>query len=283
MGSDIHISKVYRDFIEYGMHVVEPEGSALCDPTVKKIRRGVLVSIVPHEEWSGDGHDKLAALRFPIYGIRDNWSGKWLGIWVVPNNQLSDVVAYLGLCIIEEYGETMEIYGIVHAQRELFDPEIPIDEIPVHRFLRSVTILPLNEAGGVFKFNGVILFGITGIRALSLVFMIRIKHITEPVYCRDLAIWLWSTLIQENLDELKEEFNTHRVCYDAKKANPSVNVNVFYELKKLLGGEELIHFVSEEFSTYCENVFQQLDVEEVTFQNAWDVFMQMLPLVFEDE
>ncbi|KIJ39663.1 hypothetical protein M422DRAFT_174837 [Sphaerobolus stellatus SS14] len=116
----------------------------------KKIVWAVLMSVGPHEEWSGDGHNKLATLGFPIDGIHDKWSGKWLGIWVVPNNQLSDVVAYLWLCIIEEYGgmsiqltmecgsETTEIYDIVHALWELFDLGLPTDNIPVHNLLRSV-------------------------------------------------------------------------------------------------------------------------------------------------
>jgi hypothetical protein len=56
----------------------------------------------PHHEWSGDGHDKLAQIGFPIWGIRDKWSGKWLGLWVVPNNRLKLVIAYLYLRLIIE-------------------------------------------------------------------------------------------------------------------------------------------------------------------------------------
>ena len=111
------------------MRIEQPEGFELRDPLAKKIKRGVLVAIGPHEEWSGDGHDKLSPIGFPIYGIRDKWSGKWLGIWVVPNNRLADVVAYLWLTLMEELegmpiqsttdcgSETTEIYGIVNALR----------------------------------------------------------------------------------------------------------------------------------------------------------------------
>ena len=56
------------------------------------------------ETLSGDGHDKLASIGFPIWGIRDKFSGKWLGLWVVPNNRLKDVVAYLYLSLIKELG-----------------------------------------------------------------------------------------------------------------------------------------------------------------------------------
>ncbi|KIJ39660.1 hypothetical protein M422DRAFT_257489 [Sphaerobolus stellatus SS14] len=52
-------------------------------------------------------------------------------------------------------------------------------------------MLPLNEAGDIFGFNG--------------------ETLKAPP----------STLIQDNLKDLKEEFNAHCIHYDAKKALPS--------------------------------------------------------------
>jgi hypothetical protein len=60
-----------------------------------------LVSIGPREIWSKDGHDKLSMIGFPVYRIWDVWSGKWLGLWVVPNNQLKKGVTYLYLMLID--------------------------------------------------------------------------------------------------------------------------------------------------------------------------------------
>ncbi|KIJ31043.1 hypothetical protein M422DRAFT_79754, partial [Sphaerobolus stellatus SS14] len=48
-----------------------------------------------HKEWSGDEYDKLKRIGFSIYGVQDVWSGKWLGLWVIPDNRLKDIVAYL--------------------------------------------------------------------------------------------------------------------------------------------------------------------------------------------
>ncbi len=59
-----------------------------CQPTAKKIHRSPLVALGPDHEWSGDGHDKLAAIGFPVWALRDKYSGKWHGIWVVPSNRL---------------------------------------------------------------------------------------------------------------------------------------------------------------------------------------------------
>jgi hypothetical protein len=82
----------------------DPDGFTNREPTAKKIHRTVMVCLGPHHEWSGDGHDKLTAIGFPIWGIRDVWSGKWLGLWVVPNNRLKDVIAYLFLKLVHEHG-----------------------------------------------------------------------------------------------------------------------------------------------------------------------------------
>lgn len=86
------------------MHLQDPNGFFIRAPGSKKVTRGVLVAIGPHHEWSGDGHDKLAALGFPIWGVRDKWSGDWLGLWVVPNNRLKKAIALLFLRLIKTYG-----------------------------------------------------------------------------------------------------------------------------------------------------------------------------------
>ncbi|KAG5345375.1 hypothetical protein C0989_001598, partial [Termitomyces sp. Mn162] len=91
-------------FVRSEMHLQDPEGFTIREPGSKKIKRGVLVLLGPHHEWSGDGHDKLAAIGFPIWGVRDVWSGKWLGLWVVPNNRRQKAVALLFLRLINEYG-----------------------------------------------------------------------------------------------------------------------------------------------------------------------------------
>ena len=82
----------------------EPDGFTQREPLRKKISRQPLVSLGPHHQWSGDGHDKLSKIGFPIWAIRDQWSGKWLGMWVVLNNRLKTSIAYLYLSLVYEIG-----------------------------------------------------------------------------------------------------------------------------------------------------------------------------------
>jgi hypothetical protein len=86
------------------MHVHDREGFELREPTAKKVFRVPKVPIGIHERWAGDGHDKLYKIGFPIWGVVDDATGKWLGAWVVPSNRMNYIVAYLFLCLVEKFG-----------------------------------------------------------------------------------------------------------------------------------------------------------------------------------
>ena len=96
------------DYIRNFMLQHNEEGFALREPTAKKVIWQALVSLGIHHEWSCDGHDKLNSCGFQIYGVKDKWSGKWLGLWVVPNNRYKIVIAYLWLSLMIKYkGKTV--------------------------------------------------------------------------------------------------------------------------------------------------------------------------------
>ena len=97
---------LYSTVVSSIMHQHDLEGFNARKPTARKIFRTQLTSLGPNEEWCGDGHDKLNKMGIQIYGIRDKASGKWLGLWPIPNNRLKEVVAYLYLTVVEEFGGT---------------------------------------------------------------------------------------------------------------------------------------------------------------------------------
>ena len=105
---------MFRKFITGEMRKQDPEGFAIREPSVsKKVLCTPLVALSPHHEWSADGHDKLSKLGFPIYGIRDKWCMKWLGLWVVPNNHLKLAVAFLYLSLVKELGGVLNLFFIL--------------------------------------------------------------------------------------------------------------------------------------------------------------------------
>jgi hypothetical protein len=100
----LRIDTLNSDYITETMRTLDPDGFASREPTARKIQRGTLVAVGPHDEWSCDGHDKLVKYGFPIWGVRDKWGGKWLGLWVIPNNRYKDVIAYLWLSLVKDLG-----------------------------------------------------------------------------------------------------------------------------------------------------------------------------------
>jgi len=117
----------------------------------------------------------------------------------------------------------------------------------------------------------------------------------------ELVQWLWPTLIQQELNELRERLNNHVVRFDKEKKMPSgtspaiayqlheefggenclqaVDVTVVQELMKDLGGEELIQFVPPEYAARARVVFASLEIGKLSFSNIWEVFRAMLPLM----
>jgi len=86
------------------MHTHDSDAFALRDPTTKCVFRVKKYPIGIHARWAADGHDKLYKIGFPIWAIIEDTTGKWLGGWVVPSNQMGNIVAYLWLCTVEKHG-----------------------------------------------------------------------------------------------------------------------------------------------------------------------------------
>jgi len=61
---------------------------------------------------------------------------------------------------------------------------------------------------------------------------------------------------------------------------PDEYIALIAQMMEDLGGEELLEFVPPQFAERCEEALESLGVTEVTFQNIWDVFQALLPLVF---
>lgn len=124
-------------------------------------------------------------------------------------------------------------------------------------------------------------------------------HLLIPYDCSDLVQWLWPTLIQQELDELKAHFNCHKIRYDSTSLLPSgvspevayslyedygaqnclqpVDPDVVQNLMDELGGEDVIRFVSVAYAARAQEVFDSLDVPKITFKNVWKIFQTMLP------
>lgn len=126
-------------------------------------------------------------------------------------------------------------------------------------------------------------------------------HYLSNLITSDLVQWLWSKVIQKELDALKNKFNDHKVRTDRSKLIPSgvapsvayslheayggenclepVNKDVIHQLMEELGGKDLLHFVPAVYDAKAIEVFESLNIVDLNLQNVWDVFQSMLPLM----
>ena len=85
------------------MHLHDPEAFNDRDPYGKCIQWFPKHPIGIHERWSGDGHDKLYRIGFPIWAMVDDATSKWLDAWIVPSNHMGEVIGYLFLSLVEKF------------------------------------------------------------------------------------------------------------------------------------------------------------------------------------
>lgn len=102
----LRLSKLFvcSDKVTQVMQDHAPEGFQQRAPGTKVIHRTQLHSNGPDDDWSMDGHDKLAKVGFEIYGIRDKFSGKFLYYVVLPSNRYAAVIGVVLLKCIKKYG-----------------------------------------------------------------------------------------------------------------------------------------------------------------------------------
>jgi len=277
---------------------------------VKKIQRFFKYFIGINERWAGDGHDKLNKIGIMIWAVVDDATSKWLGAWVVPNNRLGVVVAYLALSLIEEMGgiplqfttdcgsETTQLYGIMNALREILHPEYCSNELPAHVFLRSVHNVSIERSWLRLRMG----LGDNAIKWFEYGInegMYNQYDYANCVVCR----WLWAKLTKQELRSWVAYANGVPMRKDKDKPGPSgmsrneaytlyeswggrdcllpvENMELIRELKEELGGAELLEFCDPELSARAQDAFNSLGKVNLQFDNVWMVFQQILPLVF---
>ncbi|KAF8164040.1 hypothetical protein K438DRAFT_1775735 [Mycena galopus ATCC 62051] len=267
-----------------------------------------------------DGHDKLYKIGFPIWMMVDDVTDKILKAWVVPSNRMGDVIAYLFLCLVEEYGgvplqittdcgsddnapwncQRYLCHSPTHCS-DMFQPELAAAGVQAHTYLHSVHNISVERSWLRLQLD----FGDNAVLNFN-------KGKEDGVYDsndddhRQLCYWLWPRVLQQDLDKWAALCNGIPIRKQAGKAGPSgikamsrneafalhdwggvnclqtVDVGVIRQMKEDIGGEELIQFTSPEFSAHAQEAFESLGSPVLTQTNIWLVFERMLSLVFPE-
>ncbi|EDQ99971.1 uncharacterized protein LACBIDRAFT_334558 [Laccaria bicolor S238N-H82] len=301
-----------RDTISGIMHLHDADAFLAREPGAKRIHRVPKAPIGVHERWSGDGHDKLYKIGFPIWAVVDDATARWLAARVVPSNRMGDIIGYLFLCLVLKYkglplqfstdcgSETTQLYGLVNALRQIFHPDYDIGTLPAHCYLRSVHNISIERSWLRLRLD----FGDNAVTEYQKGPPSGNFKPEDPVHSQ-LSQWLWSKTLQLALDGFTEMRNGQKMRKDNEKAGPSGcsrneafflpqnfglvdkllplnddQLKIVFEIKEFMGGDALLAFASPEFSEKAEIAYQSLGVTELTIHNAWHIFEALLPLFY---
>ncbi|CAK5279044.1 unnamed protein product [Mycena citricolor] len=296
-----------RDTVDHWMHIHRPEGFLKRDPTAKKIsRQPKPMMLGPDERWSGDGHDKVNKYGFGIWMMVDEATLFILGAYLVPNNRLGNVIAWIFLDLVQRYkgvpkqtatdcgSKTTMLYGIVNAIRETMLPELAGR---AHNYLRSVHNITVERSWLTMRKD----WGHNVAEIFS-------SAIDERVYDAgdtdqfELAQWLWSNILQRELNDWARLRNGIKVRYQKDKLGPSgmsridaymmpetwkavkclqaVNLDVIAQVKAALNAEEQLAFATTEFADRAQYALQMITSLPVTSQNGWAIFDELFVMLF---
>ncbi|KAJ3897859.1 hypothetical protein F5879DRAFT_1026797 [Lentinula edodes] len=299
----IHIS---RDKVTQVMQDHAPEGFQQRAPGTKVIHQTQLHSNGPDDNWSMDGHDKLAKAGFEIYGIRDKFSGKFLYYVVLPSNRYAAVIGVVLLKCIKKYGkipvqgstdrgsEVRDAFSIHSTLRQVFTPDLIEELIPTWNFLPSYRNITIERSWRP-------VFEKWGVNVLS--FYNAGRYGGDFRQGDDLhqqtSNWIWYPLVQRELDTFCLEQNSHCVRKQKDKLLPSGgSADDFYFFPEKYGGQNCgivvdmkivdqllddavegqgrMRYVDEEFESLADAAYVAIGAPSIDLHSAWIVFRHMI-------
>ncbi|EIW70460.1 hypothetical protein TREMEDRAFT_29091 [Tremella mesenterica DSM 1558] len=290
--------------------MIDPQGLQNRSRGSRRLRRFPIISAGPNEQWSMDGHDKLAMWGFGIYGIRDVYSGFLLALHAFPSNRLAANVHWLFLeTILEQKGYPIQVASdrgsemgqISETQfllRQTYStPEL--DDVPPHICLKSLRNITIERQWVHVRKEVVDLILEKIQEGLERGFVW-----TNPAH-RSLFWWLFAPLVQGLLAQHVTFHNSFRVRRQPTKPNPSGGRRQdFFKSPEKFGGVEclqriqldtireimeirdkavtegMLRWISEEEEKICLNAHWALGASAAcwTLHEVWNLFEQMVPL-----
>ncbi|KZT50872.1 hypothetical protein CALCODRAFT_423369, partial [Calocera cornea HHB12733] len=262
-------------------------------------------SLGPSEEWSGDGHDKLARMELPIWGLRDKASRRLLGLWVVPNSRLQSVPAALFLQVVRKEGGipirvTLDqgteggLLGKLQTQlRIAFAPNLDPVEIPAFSSIKSVYNITIERSWRYLYENVLESF----LEAWAIGVRSGIYHEAVPIEY-SVSRWLWARLVQQELDKYVSERNACRIRrqrrvhlptgdspdefwfhpeeWDMEDCLIAVPPEYTDQLIAEFSPQGLFQFVSDEMELACAELYVAVGSPKMSLLNIWEIYTLML-------
>ncbi|KAK0219337.1 hypothetical protein EDD85DRAFT_797448 [Armillaria nabsnona] len=288
---------------------------AICGISIP--RRMIRIAAREHDpfEYNCDGHEKLSSkalhmgpVGIPIYEFCDKVSGHIILLTVVPDDRSSVIIGHLHLDLIEKNqaiplqitvdkgSETGEMYAQQIALRELYAPDLSLEQWPTFVALMSTHN---TNAEGLWLLMSKMATG--SIREIIQARQTFGYFIPTSQLHMNLFQWLWPRIVQHHLDEFTLYWNTHRVRSQHKKALPSGTMpnNIFFNpaafdlenvavpvLQEAVNAlraclpllcNEALKWVEPEFDQAAELAFSLIGWPSLEVKQGWVIFGEMIP------
>ncbi|KAF9033382.1 hypothetical protein BJ165DRAFT_1598800 [Panaeolus papilionaceus] len=300
----VHIA---REDIEAIRKHENPAAVAARHPRTRKVHSHGLFSAGPNEEWCLDGNEKIFhSMGIAIYGINDMYSRRELILIAVPNARSVDVPTTVYLQTVKKFGgmpvmttsdmgtEVSKLIPMVETLRALVQPMLP-ENLPAFRTTKSTFNITRERAWGPLykkELSNVLCFYNAG--------KIRIGYQEDDQYHRDVALWVWSKVVQDILDRYLIFQQNHRIRFQKNSLLPTGGqpINFFEhperwngtnllvevpnsqieEFQKVYDKPEALKFGNQAIRDFCEQRYAAIGAPELKSYTAWVIFATMLGL-----
>ena len=199
--------RVPRIVVQEILKEVDPEGSEL--RKAHRLKRREYHNPGPNYSWHMDGYDKLKPWGFPIHGAIDGFSQKILWLNVTRSNNSPDNIAKFYLNVVKEFdGCPVEMItdlgtenGIVAAMQSYFR-----DNSDSHRYVPSPRNQRIEGWWSFFAKNRSTWWR-------SFFSDLEARGLIDLSYklSKECLWYCFSGVLQNDLDTVKEHWNTHRI------------------------------------------------------------------------
>ena len=199
--------RVPRIVVQEILKEVDPEGSEL--RKAHRLKRREYHNPGPNYSWHMDGYDKLKPWAFPIHGAIDGFSRKILWLNVTRSNNSPDNIAKFYLNVVKEFdGCPVEMItdlgtenGIVAAMQSYFR-----DNSDSHRYVPSPRNQRIEGWWSFFAKNRSTWWR-------SFFSDLEARGLIDLSYklSKECLWYCFSGVLQNDLDTVKEHWNTHRI------------------------------------------------------------------------
>ncbi|KAJ7064243.1 hypothetical protein C8F01DRAFT_1250495 [Mycena amicta] len=272
----------------------------------------------PYYEISTDRHKKLspAALRmggvgFSIYGFKDKYSDSLEFIKVYPDVRSSGAGSHIFLDFVEQTGhipiqlttdkgsEVGWLYACMAALREIYAPNIDPSLYPFYVMIKSIHNTITEGFWRHLKEK-------LGLNLKDYLLRGKTEHSFNPhnPLHEPLFYWIFTPIMQQELNEFADWWNNHRVRHQHEKVMPLGRVpshamdypelfgaldchikipqDAIDELRQQITQEEgpKSQFqawpgLTAEFDVWARRVYTEIGQPQLTMVKGWDVFVQM--------